>query len=184
VPLIDRSAAALDGLSRREHHSAQSDYVFADDDGGALDHGGLRKRFYADLERAGLGHKRTEHPPLRFHDLRHTLGTLAVREWDIRKVQGYMGHSRIETTTRYLHHVPKHRDAKVLNDMWNPSSALPRASWRRPRAHDRGCPGHTPGGPLCVLTASHSLQSADLVPKAGPDGIIPANEHLLLLVTV
>jgi integrase len=53
--------------------------------------------------------------PVVFHDLRHSYGTLAVRVWDIRKVQSYMGHANIQTTMRYLHHVPKHSDAGALN---------------------------------------------------------------------
>jgi Phage integrase family len=54
---------------------------------------------------------------LRFHDLRHTFGTTAVQVWDIRKVQGYMGHANVQTTMRYVHHVPKHTDAGALNNL-------------------------------------------------------------------
>jgi integrase len=117
VPLIDRSAAALDNLSQRGHHTAPADFVFVTDTGAPLDDSQMRKRFYAALDRAGLGHKRHEDPPLRFHDLRHSFGTLAVRVWDLRTVQGYMGHSNIQTTMRYVHHMPKHTDAHALNSL-------------------------------------------------------------------
>ena len=49
-----------------------------------------------------------------FHDLRHTFGTLAVKVWDLPKVQAYMGHANIQTTMIYVHHVPKASDADAL----------------------------------------------------------------------
>ena len=70
--------------------------------------------FYDALTRTGLAHEREADPPLRCHDLRHTFGTLAVKVWDLRKVQGYMGHASITTTQLYMHHVPKHSDADDL----------------------------------------------------------------------
>jgi integrase len=43
-------------------------------------------------------------PPIRFHDLRHTFGTrLAQKSTHLIHIQRLMGHSRIETTMRYLH---------------------------------------------------------------------------------
>jgi hypothetical protein len=42
--------------------------------------------------------------PLRFHDLRHTFGSLAVDGGDsLVQVQAWMGHADIGTTMRYLH---------------------------------------------------------------------------------
>lgn len=114
VPLIDQSAAALDGLSRRDQFVEPHDFVFANRAGQPLEDSKLRKRFITDLSTAGLGHKREEDPPLRFHDLRHTFGTLAVQAWDLRKVQGYMGHASITTTQGYMHHIPKATDAGEL----------------------------------------------------------------------
>jgi len=63
---------------------------------------------------AALGHKREAETPMTFHDLRHTFGTLAVKVWDLPKVQGYMGHANISTTMGYVHHVPKTSDANAL----------------------------------------------------------------------
>lgn len=115
VPLIDQAARALDRLSRREDFTGPPDLVFISDTGSYLDDGDLRARFYGALKRAGLGHKRKEDPPLRFHDLRHTFGTLAVQVWPLVDVQAYMGHANIATTMIYAHHVPKHDAAGALS---------------------------------------------------------------------
>jgi len=46
-------------------------------------------------------------PPLRFHDLRHTHGSLLVAGGvDLISVKSAMGHSQIATTERYLHARP------------------------------------------------------------------------------
>ena len=42
-------------------------------------------------------------PPLRFHDLRHTAGSLLVRALDPVTVRDILGHASIHTTERYLH---------------------------------------------------------------------------------
>lgn len=114
VPLVDDVAAALDRLSRREHFTAPGDLVFCSVVGSYVHDGDLRRRFYAALNAADLGHKRTGPKPMTFHDLRHTFGTMAVKVWDLPKVQGYMGHADISTTMLYVHHVPKHDDADAL----------------------------------------------------------------------
>jgi integrase len=78
--------------------------------GGPLDDTDMRDGFYAALAAAELGTLREQENPIKFHDLRHTFGTLAVQVWPVTDVQAYMGHSDIKTTMRYAHHVPK-RDA-------------------------------------------------------------------------
>lgn len=100
VPLIDQAAAALDGLSRRESFTTDSDLVFCTDAGGHLDHDQLRRRLYGALELAGLRR-------VRFHDLRHTFGTLAVQAFPLSDVKAFMGHADISTTMIYVHHVPQ-----------------------------------------------------------------------------
>jgi len=115
VPLIDRAATALDGLSRRRHFTSPTDLVFCTEVGGHISDGDLRKRFYGALKRAGLGHKRTEDPPMVFHSLRHSFGTLAAQVWPMVDIQAYMGHADIKTTMKYAHHVPKHNAADALN---------------------------------------------------------------------
>lgn len=117
VPLVDQAAAALDQLSRREDFTSPSDLVFISDTGSYLDDGDLRRRFYATLRRAGLGHKRHEDPPLRFHDLRHTFGTLGAQVWPLHDLQSYMGHATVSTTMIYAHSVPKHNAADALTGL-------------------------------------------------------------------
>ncbi len=43
---------------------------------------------------------------LRFHALRHGAGSLVARETDARWVQGFLRHSKITTTERYLQGAP------------------------------------------------------------------------------
>src|SRR5579859_4219514 len=84
--------------------------VFAGVLGGHLDGSALRERFYAALERAGLGAMRAKPEPVTFHDLRHTFGTLAVQAFPLSEVKAYMRYADIQTTMIYVHHVPR-RDA-------------------------------------------------------------------------
>jgi integrase len=123
VPLIDQAAAALDGLSRRDDFTAPSDLVFVSCTGSHLDSGSVRSDFYDALKAAGLGHKRKQDPPFRFHDLRHTFGTLAVQVWPLVDVQSYMGHAHIQTTMIYAHHVPKHDAANALTALVGSASS-------------------------------------------------------------
>lgn len=97
VPLPDQAAAALDRLSRRDEFTGADDYVFANRLGRRLDPSALRRRFERARDSANL-------EPLRFHDLRHTYGSLLVAGGiDLASVKAAMGHSRITTTERYLH---------------------------------------------------------------------------------
>lgn len=52
---------------------------------------------------------------MRFHDLRHSFGTLAVRAFPLSDVQRFMGHADVETTMIYVHSVPKLDDAERLS---------------------------------------------------------------------
>jgi integrase len=100
VPLPDQAAAALERLSRRGEFTGPDDYVFANRLGRRLDPSALRRRFERARDAAGL-------EPLRFHDLRHTYGSLLVAGGiDLASVKAAMGHSRITTTERYLHARP------------------------------------------------------------------------------
>jgi integrase len=108
VPLIDVVARALDVLSRREHFTDAEDLVFPNTVGRPTDSSKLRRRFYRALECAGL--KR-----VRFHDLRHSFGTLAVQVFPLSDVRAYMGHADIQTTMVYVHHVPADDAAERLS---------------------------------------------------------------------
>jgi len=97
VPLPDQAAGALDRLSQRGDFTSSDDFVFANRLGRRLDGSAVRRRVDRARERAGLR-------PLRFHDLRHTYGSLLVAGGiDLASVKSAMGHSRITTTERYLH---------------------------------------------------------------------------------
>jgi integrase len=100
VPMIDQVARALDELSRRERFTRDEHLVFCNDLGKHFEDSALRRRFYASREHAGL-------KPIRFHDLRHTFGTLAVQVFPLSDVKAYMGHADIATTMIYVHHVPQ-----------------------------------------------------------------------------
>ena len=96
VPLPDQAAAALDRLSRGGEFTGPDDHVFANRFGRRLDPSALRRRFERARDAAGL-------EPLRFHDLRHTYGSLLVAGGiDLPSVKAAMGHSRLSTTERYL----------------------------------------------------------------------------------
>jgi integrase len=97
VPLADQAAGALDRLSQRRNFTSPDDYVFVNRLGRRLDGSALRRRVERARDAAGLR-------PLRFHDLRHTYGSLLVAGGvDLASVKAAMGHSRITTTERYLH---------------------------------------------------------------------------------
>jgi integrase len=100
VPLVDQAARALDQLSRRERFTGDDDLVFVNPVGEQFEESAMRRRFYDALDAAEL-------PRIRFHDLRHTFGTLAVQAFALTDVKAYMGHADIQTTMIYVHHVPQ-----------------------------------------------------------------------------
>ena len=108
VPLVDQAARALDRLSRREHLTGEEDLVFVNAVGDAIEESAMRRRFYGALKRAGLEH-------IRFHDLRHTFGTIAVQAFPLTDVKAFMGHADIQTTMVYVHHVPQNDAADKLS---------------------------------------------------------------------
>jgi integrase len=107
VPLADQSLAALDRLSRRADFTSADDYVFAGVAGDRLDDSAIRRRYVLARDAAGL-------PPLRFHDLRHTAGTLLTRVLDPVTVRDVLGHADLKTTERYLHSVRASRLADAV----------------------------------------------------------------------
>lgn len=87
----------------------------------------MRRRFYAALDAAGL-------PRIRFHDLRHTFGTLAVQVFPLSDVKAYIGHADIATTMIYVHHVPQVDAAEKLSAALREASTGPPVSAARPAA--------------------------------------------------
>ena len=89
VPMIDQVLRELDALSRRDRFVDDDDLVFISPTGEHLEDSALRRRFYAALKQAKIKH-------LRFHDLRHSFGTLAVQVFPLSDVKAYMGHAVVE----------------------------------------------------------------------------------------
>jgi integrase len=117
VPMTDQVMLVLDGLSKRERFAVEQDLVFANAVGEHFDGSALRRRFYAAIERAAV--KR-----IRFHDLRHTFGTLAVQAFPLTHVKAFMGHADISTTMIYVHHVPQHDAAEKLSAVLRAASSV------------------------------------------------------------
>ncbi|TMK98030.1 MAG: site-specific integrase [Actinobacteria bacterium] len=116
IPLPDQAAVALDRLSRREHFTTRGDRVFCNVLGRMLDGSAVRKRFKRARDAAGLR-------PLRFHDLRHTYGSLlAAAGIDLVSIQAVMGHSALSTTSRYLHARPASEQAEAFTRAFEPGS--------------------------------------------------------------
>jgi integrase len=112
VPLAAQTIAEFKHLLRRRHFTGRDDFVFCRPDGGPLDGSGIRQRFIRAQERAGVRVRR-------FHDLRHTFGTLAIRRFDLVAVKEMMGHASLTTTERYLHSKPRPGDAAKLTAIFS-----------------------------------------------------------------
>jgi integrase len=100
VPLPDQAAHSLQRLKQRAAFTSPDDHVFVNRLGRRLDASALRRRVQRAQTAANLR-------PLRFHDLRHSYGSLLVAGGiDLASVKAAMGHARLATTERYLHARP------------------------------------------------------------------------------
>jgi integrase len=101
VPMATRVADELRSRFERSAYTGDDDLVFCHPQtGGPYDASKMRQRFKAALRTAGLR-------PLRFHDLRHTYGTLmASAGAPLRLLQGWMGHRDYKTTEVYADFAP------------------------------------------------------------------------------
>ncbi len=108
VPLATPAAAELARLAERGRFVDHEDLVFCGPLGEPLDDSAIRRRLRRAQKAAGLR-------PLRFHDLRHSFGSLVVRELDTATLKSWMGHSKLATTERYLHAKPRHSDVARLD---------------------------------------------------------------------
>lgn len=79
-----------------------------------LDAWRLRKRYKA----AGLR-------AVRFRDLRHCFGSVAVRAFPLSDVQAMLGHAHVTTTMRYVHHRPGADDAAKLSSAFRGDDVSP-----------------------------------------------------------
>jgi integrase len=108
VPMIEEVAQALARLGQRPRFTGDQDLVFCDPLGRHLGYKSLSQRYKDTLSRAGLRQ-------LRFHDLRHTFGTHAIRHADPREVMEWMGHADLTTTQKYLAYKPRRDAARRLS---------------------------------------------------------------------
>jgi integrase len=108
VPLPAQAYAALERLGGRRDFTTKTDFVFADSYGRPLNSVTTRKRFKQAQTVVGAR-------PLRFHDLRHSYGSLlAASGVDLVTIKEMMGHSALSTTGRYLHARPAAEQAEVF----------------------------------------------------------------------
>ena len=115
---MDDQAVVLRGLAKlgqRERFAGADDPVFPGEGGGYADGSALRRRYESARKRAGL---RT----LRFHDLRHTFGSLAINFGSLVEVQHWMGHADAKTTMRYLHYKNRGDEAARLGAAFQTAS--------------------------------------------------------------
>ena len=104
--------------------SDRSELPFPGERGEYLDGSALRRRHKKTLTTAKLR-------PLRFHDLRHTFGSIAIDQATIIQVQAWMGHADVQTTMKYMHHRSRAGDARLLSAAFRPKVQV--AKKRRPR---------------------------------------------------
>jgi integrase len=108
VPMAEEVAAALARLSQRQDFTGDGDLVFCGALGGHLMPSDRRARYKSAIKKADLRQ-------LRFHDLRHTFGTHAIRTADSREVMEWMGHQDLKTTQIYLSFKPQADAAKRIS---------------------------------------------------------------------
>jgi integrase len=135
VPMVIDVATALARLGQRERFTSPDDFVFPSETGGYMDNSALRRRykvaqrqthaeacrFRAEAEAectcsAGVR-------PLRFHDLRHTFGSIAVNRASIPQLQAWAGWADQRTAARYLHYKRRSDEAKLLADAFKVEDA-------------------------------------------------------------
>lgn len=114
VPLSDQAMASLERLSLRGDFTSADDLVLCNPLGRHLDGTALGRRYNRARDAIGLR-------PLRWHDLRHTFGSLLVAAGiDTVTVKAAMGHERITTTERYLHARPATQQAAAFTAAFAP----------------------------------------------------------------
>jgi integrase len=117
VPMVEDVARALAHVLQRDRFTSPDDHVFVGADGRYLDSSALRRRYRA-------AQKKAELDPIRFHDLRHTFGSLAITQAEsVRELQDWMGHADARTTARYVHYKPRKGEARRLGEAFRIETA-------------------------------------------------------------
>lgn len=114
LPLTEAACRQLEIIASRRRWCGRDDFVFCGTTGNFMDGTMLSKRFRRAQEKANVRVRR-------FHDLRHTFGTTAVRKFELPKVREWMGHANLTTTQRYLHSRPRPDDANNLGEAFESS---------------------------------------------------------------
>ncbi len=118
VPLASTLVGPLDRLSQRDTFTGPDELVFVGGQGEPLDGSALRRRYKAAQKRARLR-------PIRFHDLRHSFGTVAANAARSgHELQEWMGHADYRTTQRYLHYRSRGDEAARLDAAFATGSEL------------------------------------------------------------
>ena len=118
VPMAPDVAQALARLSQRERFIDRDNFVFVGEHGSPLDGSALRRRYVKAQEGAELR-------KIRFHDLRHSFGTIAANAaLSGRELQAWMGHADYRTTARYLHYRERGDEAARLATAFAPPAEL------------------------------------------------------------
>lgn len=100
IPISDKLKQVLNKQDKNNQ------YVFMNPETG-LPYVDIKKSFNKAMEKAGIKN-------FRFHDLRHTVATRLVEKGiDLLVVMDILGHSKIETTMRYLHPIPKRKSDAI-----------------------------------------------------------------------
>jgi integrase len=118
VPMADRVATELQRLWEASAYRGEDDPVFTHPRGTGLplDGSAVSRRFQLALRRAQVRH-------VRFHDLRHTFGTMMARDprVSMRTLQGWLGHADPATTAIYAHFAPNELHAQWIHEAFQPS---------------------------------------------------------------
>ena len=125
VPMVDKVSERLKQTKQRGYLIGKTHLVFVSRERTNVDGSALRRRYHAALDAAGLRR-------LRFHDLRHTFGTHAIRHADPREVMEWMGHADLATTQKYLAYKPRGDAARRLSEAFQaePGIGIPRDARR------------------------------------------------------
>jgi integrase len=118
VPLPQQAVEALGRLHMRADFTGPDEFVFSDPTlGCALNPVTVRKRFNQARDAVSAR-------PLRFHDLRHSYGSLlAAAGVDLVTIKEMMGHSALSTTGRYLHARPASEQAAAFTRVFEPADS-------------------------------------------------------------